>query len=123
MKAIPSFSVPNCVPLKMPMPRSRAYWTVIYLASLACGGNLASAQTTNAPPPQASPAPAGSTNVTKLQETTVVGQLDTARNQITADLGATTYQVSKAQIIAQAQGENAPFNQVLLRTPGVAEDG
>ncbi|HTA29184.1 MAG TPA: hypothetical protein VK731_01790, partial [Candidatus Cybelea sp.] len=54
----------------------RAYWTAIWLASLACGG-AAMAQT-NAPPAASTNAPASgsSTNVTKLQEITVVGKLD-----------------------------------------------
>ncbi len=62
------------------------------------------------------------TNVVTLAPTTVIGKLDTARNQIVPDLGATTYTMSKAQIAALPQGENAPFNQVLLRAPGMAQD-
>ena len=62
------------------------------------------------------------TNVTKLENVTVFGKLDQARNQILPDLGATVYAVSKEQIAAQPQGENAPFNQVLLRAPGMAQD-
>jgi outer membrane receptor protein involved in Fe transport len=62
------------------------------------------------------------TNVTKLENVTVVGKLDQARNQILPDLGATVYAVSKDQIASQPQGENAPFNQVLLRAPGMAQD-
>ena len=63
-----------------------------------------------------------STNVVKLAPTTVVGKLDTARNQIVPDLGATTYTINQAQIAALPGGENAPFNQVLLRAPGMAQD-
>ena len=52
----------------------------------------------------------------------MVGKLDVARNQIVPDLGATTYTLSKEQIATLPQGENAPFNQVLLRAPGMAQD-
>ncbi len=69
------------------------------LAILACGG-AAKAQTST---PGAA-ASAGSTNATTLEPVTVVGRLDVARNQIVPDLG------------------DAPFNQVLLRTPGMAQD-
>ena len=53
---------------------------------------------------------------------TVYGKLDQARSQILPDLGATAYSVSQAQIESEAQGDNAPFNQVVLRAPGVAQD-
>src|SRR5205085_918596 len=62
------------------------------------------------------------TNVTKLGETTVIGKLNEARNQIVPDLGATTYSISKDQIQSISQGDNAPFNQLILRAPGVAQD-
>ncbi len=57
-----------------------------------------------------------------LPEVDVVATLDTARNSIVPNLGATSYEISKTQIKNQAQGENAPFNQTLLRAPGVVED-
>ncbi|MGZ4987826.1 MAG: TonB-dependent receptor [Limisphaerales bacterium] len=63
-----------------------------------------------------------STNVTSLGETTVVGKLNEAREKITADLGASSYQIDHAQIVNQPQGQNASFNQVLLRAPGVSQD-
>jgi hypothetical protein len=106
----------------------RVYRAVILLVSAACGA-AATAQTNNPPaqtnsPPvaPASPGSGISTNIVKLAPTTVVGRLDAARNQIVPDLGATTYTISQAQIAALPQGENAPFNQVLLRAPGMAQD-
>jgi len=57
-----------------------------------------------------------------LPEVDVVAKLDEARNQIVPNLGATSYSVTTAQIQAQSQGANAPFNQTLLRAPGVVED-
>ena len=37
-------------------------------------------------------------------------------------LGATKYSIGQQQIQTQSQGANAPFNQVILRAPGVAQD-
>src|ERR1700677_551892 len=101
MKSDSQISRYPAVRRQIPFARQRAYWAVIGLVSLACGG-LAHAQTTNSAP-SATPDSSNSTNVTVLQPTTVIGQLDQARNQITSDLGATSYTVSKAQIEAQAQ--------------------
>src|SRR5579872_1152190 len=108
------------VPVKNPVAHRRAYWTAIWLASLAIGG-VAAAQTNN-PAASAAPGSGSSTNVTKLENVTVEGKLDEARNKIATDLGATTYTISSAQIAAQPLGASAPFNQVLLRAPGVAQD-
>src|ERR1700732_2121873 len=57
-----------------------------------------------------------------LDAITVVGQLNEARDQIVPDLGATKYSIGQTQIQTLAQGDNASFNQVILRAPGVAED-
>jgi hypothetical protein len=57
-----------------------------------------------------------------LDTIVVTGSLDTQRDQIAPDLGATVYTISPSQIQTQSQGDNAPFNQTLLRAPGVAED-
>ena len=94
---------------------------VILMVSLTTGG--VSIAQTNTPSAAASSAgPGGSTNVTQLAPVTVVGKLDVARNQIMPDLGATTYTINESQIQALPEGQNTPFNQVLLRAPGVAED-
>ena len=108
------------VPLNSKSIKTNAYRAVIVLIALGCGRRVqaqAASSATNAPPNLGS-----STNVTKLQEVTVIGQLDQARNQIVPSLGATSYTISKEQIASQAQGENAAFNQLLLRAPGVAQD-
>src|ERR1700756_2503209 len=59
---------------------------------------------------------------TKLKEVEVIGNLNEAREQIVPSLGATEYTISSGQIEDQSLGANAPFNQVLLRAPGVAQD-
>ena len=95
---------------------NHAECVALCLAILTYGG-MAGAQTTR------SDASSTNTNsVTKLGETTVVGKLDTARNQIIPDLGATAYTINKEQIAALSQGGNAPFNEIILRAPGVAQD-
>src|SRR5258706_15560332 len=93
----------------------RAQRACIWIVLLACGG-VAAAQTNTA-------LTGGGTNVTKLAPTEVIGKLDVAREQIVPNLGATSYGVSKEQIEALPQGQNAGLNQVILRTPGVAQDG
>lgn len=63
-----------------------------------------------------------STNATELGTVNVVGSLNQARSQILTSVGATSYNLSEQQIQNVAQGEDAPFNQVLLRAPGMAQD-
>ncbi len=66
---------------------------------------------------------AQSTNGTVVMDkATVVGHLDDAREQIVPSLGASAYLVSAERIGDQVQGANSAFNQVLLRTPGMAQD-
>ena len=115
-------SVNSSVPSKIPLNKQRSYWTAIMLASLGLAGSSAVAQTNNVPAAATAAASGSSTNVTKLEEVTVVGKLDEARNKIVPDLGATTYTMGQEQIATLPAGENATFNQLLLRAPGVAED-
>jgi hypothetical protein len=49
-------------------------------------------------------------------------ELDISREQIVPSLGATRYTVGPDRLDSQAQGENSPFNQTILRFPGVAQD-
>jgi outer membrane receptor protein involved in Fe transport len=100
--------------------RRKIYWVVISVVALSCGGT-ALAQT-NGVTVGSSPVPGGSTNVTQLGNITVVGKLDKARDTIIPNLGATAHTFSKEQIETLSQGANAPFNEVILRAPGVAQD-
>src|SRR3989440_9396958 len=70
--------------------------------------------------PAASPTPAvtAETNRVVVQSEA----LDISREQIVPSLGATRYTVGPDRLDSQAQGENAPFNQTILRFPGVAQD-
>ncbi len=98
----------------------KKYWAVISVVALSCGGTVLAQ--TNSMTGASSPAAGGSTNVTQLGNITVVGKLDQARDQIIPDLGATAHTFSKEQIETLSQGANAPFNEVILRAPGVAQD-
>jgi len=100
--------------------RRKKYWAVISVVALSCGGT-ALAQTNNVSV-AGTPASGGSTNVTQLGNITVIGKLNQARDQIIPDLGATAHTFSEEQISTLSQGANAPFNEVILRAPGVAQD-
>jgi outer membrane receptor protein involved in Fe transport len=58
----------------------------------------------------------------QLSRVLVTANLDQARDQIAPSLGATTYTIGPSQINIIPQGDNAPFQQVLLRAPGVVMD-
>src|SRR5258708_1738179 len=96
-----------------------AFGTTVALVLLA-GASLA--QTNNPTDTTDQSGSAATTNVTKLPPTTVFGRLDVARDQIVPSLGATEYGFNQEQIQALPGGENTPFNQVLLRAPGFAQD-
>jgi hypothetical protein len=66
--------------------------------------------------------PANGPGGNDLNQITVIGRLDAARDQIVPYLGATKYSIGPQQIDTQSQGDNATFNQVILRAPGVAQD-
>jgi outer membrane receptor protein involved in Fe transport len=52
----------------------------------------------------------------------IAKQLDVARTEIQPSLGATVYDFSRQAIETQPQGDNQPFNRLLLQAPGVAQD-
>jgi hypothetical protein len=87
-----------------------------------------SAQEAASPSPSPSPSPSNQGSAASNQTTqpldtvTVIGELNEARDQIVPDLGATKYSIGQTQIQTMAQGDNASFNQVILRAPGVAQD-
>ena len=78
-----------------------------------------------APPTTGNPPPAPEPNLvqgTSFDIDVIAKALDIARGQIQPSLGATVYQLQRQTIETQTQGDNAPFNQVLLQAPGVAQD-
>jgi outer membrane receptor protein involved in Fe transport len=72
-----------------------------------------------APPPPGPPAAEGSVS---LDLDIIAKQLDIARGQIQPRLGASVYEFRRDTIDTQPQGDDAPFNQLLLQAPGVAQD-
>jgi TonB dependent receptor-like, beta-barrel len=99
----------------------RIYLAVISAVALSCGKTLAQTNVVSSAT-NSVPSSENSTNVANLGNVTVVGQLDQARSQILPNLGATAYTHTAEQIQSQSQGDNAPMNQVILRSPGVAGD-
>ena len=59
---------------------------------------------------------------TALELAVQAKRLNEARDNIAPSLGATVYDMKRDALESQAQGDNAPFNQTLLRAPGVAQD-
>src|SRR6184192_4843123 len=76
----------------------------------------------DAPPASASasPSPAGTAEVERVVVQSQ--EMDITREQIVPSLGATRYTVGPDRLDSQSQGEDAPFNQTMLRFPGVAQD-
>src|SRR5436305_8994923 len=77
--------------------------------------------TTSASTPAASPS-AGPKTAQAEQVTVTSQELDISREAIVPNLGATRYTIGPDRLDSQAQGENAPFNETILRFPGVARD-
>src|ERR1700677_3147768 len=71
---------------------------------------------------QTAPPAAEASDVTRLDPVIVTGQLDESRETIVPSLGATSFIMDEQQILNLPQEADAPFNQVLLSAPGVAED-
>src|SRR4029077_19181317 len=100
------------------------------VALMTLGVSLVKAQTPDAepnqPPSEQKNEPAKpnqpANQPTKLKEVEVIGNLNEARARIVPALGATEYTITSGQIEDQSKGPNAPFNQVLLRAPGAAQD-
>src|SRR5437870_8631197 len=86
-------------------------------ATLAMAQEAVAATTTPALSPSATPGTATAESVVVTSQ-----ELDISREAIVPSLGATRYTVGPDRLDSQAQGENAPFNQTILRFPGVAQD-
>src|SRR6267143_1030875 len=84
----------------------------------------AASTTTTAPSASTSTSsPSASPGTATAESVTVTSQeLDLSREAIVPSLGATRYTIGPDRLDSQGQGENAPFNQTLLRFPGVTQD-
>ncbi|HEY5228312.1 MAG TPA: hypothetical protein VIJ19_07200, partial [Opitutaceae bacterium] len=69
-----------------------------------------------------SDSPPADSKATQLDPMVITGSLDETRGLIQPSLGATSFIMDQQQILNLPQGADAPFSQVLLRAPGVAED-
>ncbi len=90
------------------------------LALLLCSPSaLAQTATAGQSAPSQKPTPSGRT----VSEVVVTAQrLDAARDQIQPQVGASVYTVTKEQIALLPGGSNTAMNQVVLQSPGVAQD-
>src|SRR3989440_9163747 len=89
---------------------------LIASVAMLCGASMATAQ--DAVTASASPTPSATAEEVVVQSQ----ELDISREQIVPNLGATRYTVGPDRLDSQAQGENAPFNQTILRFPAVTQD-
>jgi hypothetical protein len=90
---------------------------LLFWASIALAQNAAPAAPSPIPSATAEPGTATTEQVVVTSQ-----ELDISREAIVPSLGATRYTVGPDRLDSQAQGENAPFNQTILRFPGVAQD-
>ena len=101
-----------------------ALFMITNIATAQEAVSISAASTTTARP-TATPAPSASaTPETATAQSVQVtsNELDVSREAIVPNLGATRYTIGPDRLDSQAQGENAPFNQTVLRFPGVAQD-
>ena len=110
-RAMPVVSAPICIHQLTFIMHSRHIFVLFLFSSAAA--SLAPAQT-----PDSSPAE----KPVVLNPFTVKAQLDQASEQIVPALGGTAFNINQDQIDSLSLGDNAPFNQVILRAPGVAQD-
>ena len=76
----------------------------------------------DAPSASASPSPSSAGSEETERVIVQSQEMDITREAIVPSLGATRYTVGPDRLNSQSQGENAPFNQTMLRFPGVAQD-
>src|SRR6266436_1393744 len=85
--------------------------------------SIAIAQTDVTAGPSPTPSTTAPPGAATVEEVVVQSQeLDISREQIVPSLGATRYTVGPDRLDSQARGEDAPFNQTILRFPGIAQD-
>src|SRR5438105_3411568 len=89
--------------------------------TLLFGATIAMAQ--EAASPNSSPSTTTTPGPVSVEQVVVTSQeMDITREAIVPSLGATRYTVGPDRIASQSRGEDAPFNQTMLRFPGVAQD-
>src|ERR1041385_7889123 len=100
-----------------------AFGAFVSIAHVATAQQTASPSANPSGSPNSSPAAAANPGTATVEQVVVTSQeLDISREAIVPSLGATRYTVGPDRLDSQAEGENAPFNQTMLRFPGVAQD-
>ena len=106
-----------------------AAWAGSYVQSAAAQATQSLPPTADAsgrPAPRARGAASGAPSALPqgaVSETIVVsGRQDVPDDSIVRGMGATVHTIGPDQIESMPQGEDAPFQQVLLRSPGVVQD-
>src|SRR5437667_1368364 len=93
---------------------------LIALVAMSLVSNIALGQDAAPASVSPSPSPAGAAEVERVLVQSQ--EMDITREQIVPSLGATRYTVGPDRLDSQSRGEDAPFNQTMLRFPGVAQD-
>ena len=75
-----------------------------------------------AAPAQAAPQPANAEAAAERKLDTTMQQMDQARDNLLAPIGATASTISHAAIMDMPQADNAPIDKVILQLPGVSYD-
>ena len=98
--------------------------TFLVLTAGGVGVLPATAQTASATPVATAVTPTDTdpADATVVHTVKVAEKLDAARSEIETNLGATRYNFSPKALKNIPGNGNAPFNQVLLQAPGVAQD-
>jgi outer membrane receptor protein involved in Fe transport len=112
-----SSNVPSTVSLPPPLPTYAPP-----APALTAPSSSAPRPTPTTQPQSVAQATTQPTATRTLGKVIVTSNLNTAREQIAPSLGASTYSITPGQIQAIPSGENAPFQQILLRMPSVATD-
>src|SRR5947208_16953488 len=92
-------------------------------AVLLLGASIAIAQNPVPAGPSPTPSVTAPPGTATTEEVVVTSEeLDISREQIVPSLGATRYTVGPDRLDSQARGEDAPFNQTMLRFPAATQD-
>ena len=92
-------------------------------AVLLLGASTAIAQNPVPAGPSPTPSVTAPPGTATTEEVVVTSEeLDISREQIVPSLGATRYTVGPDRLDSQARGEDAPFNQTMLRFPAATQD-
>jgi outer membrane receptor protein involved in Fe transport len=121
---VPPSTQPASTPASTPtpVPISPAAETPAASAPTTQAGDTVARTATTGPANPGSIVTGQTISPAKIGKVFVTSDLDRDRDQIAPPLGASTYTIGPNQIEATPGGDNASFQQALLRAPGVVED-